>query len=48
MLPKGNTVNFSHFFFTFIAKTVFESLFLVFIVAALVFSQSIYSNIKSK
>ena len=27
MLPKENTVNFSHFFFTFIAKTVFESLF---------------------
>ena len=27
VLPKGNTVNFSHFYFTFIAKIVFKSLF---------------------
>ena len=46
VLPKGNTVNFSHFFFTFIAKTVFESLFVS--VYSLGFSQNIYSNVKSK
>ena len=27
VLPKGNTANFSHFYFTFIAKIVFKRLF---------------------
>ena len=49
MLPKGNTVNFSHFYFTFIAKIAFKSHFyLMFIIVQLWFNLRIYSNIKRK
>ena len=50
VLPNGNTVNFlAHFYFTYAVTSVFlDSFHLMFLAAAIVFPQSIYSNIKSK
>ena len=48
VLPKGNTVNFSHFYLTFIAKLFFRVFLVGVYSCTIVFLQSVYFNVKSK